>query len=112
MRLLQSIAVLAVVCIASTLVQAQAPAKHTSNLARAGKVAAFPMLHPVKTLKGVLYGFLVGIGSAADVVEKVTGSVAAGAKRVDDFADQIEQQVDPTPNGAKARAASKAKRRG
>jgi len=90
---------------------AQSQPKQTSNLAKVGKVASYPVVHPVKTLQGTVYGFFVAIGAGVDVVEKVTGTVASGAKKLDEGADYVAGETDPSSSGAQARAAKKAKKK-
>jgi hypothetical protein len=74
--------------------------KKAGSMKRVGKVLTYPVAHPLKTVKGVLYGVLNGLGTFVDGAEYVTAEIAAGAAKLDSAVDSLEGQTNPAPKGA------------
>lgn len=73
--------------------------KKPKSLGRVVKVAAFPVVHPMKTLKGFAYGVLNTVGTVVDGVEYVTSEIAAGVSKVDSAVDTLAGESNPAPKG-------------
>lgn len=74
----------------STATKVPAKASH-----KVMKVAVFPVVHPIKTVKGFFYGVLGVVTVVTDGAERVTATIAKGAAKVDAAADKIEDASKP-----------------
>jgi len=74
-------------------------AEKMQSASRVAAIVVFPVVHPVKTVKGFFFGLLHGVGTVVDTVEYVTGKIAAGVAKVDGAVDTLEDASNPAQKG-------------